>query len=164
MAKGRERSAKWYFDNEKEVMLELGLEPTPGSGSSWVAKEDGQNDHIICQLKSTDKTSYRITQLDLEKLEYNASVVNKIPMFMVQFLNKDTRYALMALEDIPMVAEYINTGEVNMPLDGIDINLDGHKELKPKRRKPKVRSSINAKKEYLEEKQKEWEEKKYGRS
>ena len=48
------RSFKFYRQNEAEVMKSLGLKPTKNSGSGWIEKEDGQNDYIICQLKSTD--------------------------------------------------------------------------------------------------------------
>lgn len=157
MAKGRERTQKWYLKNEEEVMNELGLKAASGSGNGWIEKEDGENDHVIAQLKSTDKESYRITQLDLEKLEYHAMVSNKIPLFIIQFLNKDSRYALMAIEDIPKVAEYIKTGEVIK---------DDHEpliipDIKPKKKQPKIKSSSDAREEFNRQKKKEWEERKY---
>lgn len=161
MAKGRERSVKFYFKNEKEVMLDLGLTPTEGSGSGWVNKEDGENDYVLAQLKSTDKESYKLKQFDLERLEYNASVSNKIPLFVIQFLNKDTRYALMAIDDIPKVAEYIKTGEVikhsEVPL------LDPEEEVKPKVKKPKIQSSGKSRDKFYQQKEQAWEEKKWKR-
>ena len=48
------RTGKFYFRNEKEVLKSLGLTPTPQSGAGWVAKEDGENEIILAQLKSTD--------------------------------------------------------------------------------------------------------------
>lgn len=161
MAKGRERSGKWYFKNENEVMREIGLKPAAGSGNGWVDKEDGQNDYVICQLKSTDKASYKINQLDLEKLEYNAMIANKIPMFMLQFLNKDTRYVMVAIEDVPNLAEYIKTGEVNIN-KGIDFGIDegNLEELKPIKKK-KIGSSLSARKKFFEEKEIQFEQRKW---
>lgn len=167
MAKGRERSVKFYFQNEAEVMRELGLEPTKGSGSSWVEKEDGQNDHIIAQLKSTDKQSYKLNKLDLEKLEYNASVARKIPMFIVQFLSDDSRYALVNIDDIPDIAKYIEFGEVEKPDDNFINMVDDHSDLETiapvekKKTKQKVKSSASARKKFFKEKEAAWEKKKW---
>ena len=159
MAKGRQRSTKWYFQNEKEVIQELGLTPTKGSGSNWVEKEDGENDHVLAQLKSTDHRSYKLNQLDLEKLEYHASVSNKIPMFVIQFLNNDSRYALVQIEDIPLLAEYIKTGEIQHSVQAPIIDLE--KPKKPKQSKPKVVSSKSARDKFYKEKQQAFEERKY---
>ena len=63
------RSGKFYRKNEKEVMESLGLKPTYNSGSGWVEKEDGQNEDVICQLKSTDAQSIKINQKDIRILE-----------------------------------------------------------------------------------------------
>ena len=81
------RSTKFYRKNEQEVMEALGLRATKNSGSGWIEKEDGQNDYLICQLKSTDAQSIRINQKDIRILESNANVAHKIPIFAIQFLN-----------------------------------------------------------------------------
>lgn len=161
MVKGRERTTKFYFKNEKEVMQELGLVPTKGSGSSWLEKEDGSNDYVIAQLKSTDKASYKLNQLDLEKLEYNAAVSSKVPMFVIQFLNNDSRYALMAIEDIPKIAQYINTGYIEeadrMPMMDLE-------DVKPKRKKkPKIVNSKSARDQFFTEKQDAWENRRFNK-
>lgn len=83
------RSTKFYRKNEFEVMKRLGLEPTKNSGAGWVEKCDGQNKLFICELKSTDKESYTLKQKTLQELEYHACVSHKIPVFALQFLNKD---------------------------------------------------------------------------
>lgn len=166
MTKGRKRTQKWYLKNEEEVMRELGLTPTKGSGSGWVEKEDGYNDHILCQLKSTDKESYRIKQLDIEKLEYNAIVSRKTPVFIIQFLNKDTRYALMAIEDIPTIAEYMKTGktrkDTDSPIvfveDGTTLDEVGVKRVE--RHEMKVKSSSKAREAFYKAKAEEWEQRK----
>jgi hypothetical protein len=158
VVKGRERSQKFYFRNEEEVMKDLGLKPAKGSGAGWVEKEDGENDYVMAQLKSTDKQSYKLSQLDIEKLEYHAMVANKIPMFVLQFLNKDSRYALVAIEDIPKLAEYINTGEIKNLDENPTINIP---DVKPKKPKKKIKSSKSAREQFFKEKEKAWEQRKY---
>lgn len=151
MAKGRERTTKFYFRNENEVMRELGLEPAKGSGSGWIDKEDGSNDFLIAQLKSTDKQQYTVKQLDIKKLEYHAQVSNKTPLFIIQFLNNDTRYAMMAIEDIPKVNEYLNTGEISNTPSEVSELIKGIAEKpdkKPRKKKPKVVSDAAAREEY----------------
>lgn len=101
------RSGKWYRKNEADIMKRLGLEPTPNSGSGWVVKEDGQDENIICQLKSTDKESISIKKLDLDKLAYNASVAHKIPVFAIQFIRSDDIYIMIKPDDINDIARHI---------------------------------------------------------
>lgn len=107
------RSGKWYRRNEEEVMKSLGLEPTPNSGSGWIVKEDGQSEEVICQLKSTDANSIKVNKQDLDRLEYNAAVAHKIPVFAVQFINSGEVYLLVKPSNIQDVANYIQTGENN---------------------------------------------------
>lgn len=97
------RSGKWYRNNEKEVMEKLGLTPTPNSGSGWIVKEDGQSEDIICQLKSTDAGSIKINLQDIHKLQYNASVVHKVPVFAVQFIKTNEVFLLIRPEDLQEV-------------------------------------------------------------
>lgn len=123
------RSGKYYFKNEKQLMKELGLEPTKGSGSGWIEKEDGHNEFVIAQLKSTDASSFKISKLDLEKLEYNASVAKKLPVFIVEFLKDHSLYFLMNPLDIPEMAEYIKCGTTNINTNNCSIELsDGPSE------------------------------------
>lgn len=111
------RSTKFYRKNEAEVMESLGLKPTKNSGSGWVEKEDGQNDHVICQLKSTDAQSIKVNQSDIRILEKNAMVAHKIPVFAIQFLNTGEVWLMAKPEDFTSVAEYIETGTAPKPLD-----------------------------------------------
>lgn len=101
------RSGKWYRKNEQDVMHMLGLEPTPNSGSGWIVKEDGQNENIICQLKSTDKQSIGIKKIDLDKLKLNAMTAHKIPVFAVQFITSGEVYLMVKPEDIEDIARHV---------------------------------------------------------
>lgn len=102
------RSGKFYSKNEKETLSKLGLRPIPFSGAGWVEKEDGENENVLVQLKSTDASSYRVEMLDIKKLEYHASVSNKIPVFIIQFLKNDKMYALVNIEDLEELNEALN--------------------------------------------------------
>lgn len=104
------RSGKFYRKNEAEVMKSLGLDPTPNSGSGWIVKEDGQNENVICQLKSTDASSISVKKLDIDKLEYNAMVAKKLPVFALQFLQSGDVFLLVRPEHLQEVSEYIESG------------------------------------------------------
>ena len=173
------RSGKFYRKNEKEVMESLGLKATYNSGSGWIEKEDGQNDFIICQLKSTDAQSIKVNQKDIRILEHNASVAHKIPIFAIQFLNTGEVWLMAKPEDFTEVAEYINTGKVKTfikePADIlVDVDIFTNKVVKihdqnqdiiccvdekeidytlPK----KIKSSIQAREEYKKEQRKKYD-------
>ena len=106
------RSGKFYRKNEAEVMRALGLEPTKNSGSGWIEKEDGQNDYLICQLKSTDAQSIRVQQKDIRILEHNAAISHKIPIFAIQFLNTGEVWLMAKPIDFQAVSEYLDIGYI----------------------------------------------------
>lgn len=106
---GKKKTSKFYFKNEKELMRSLGLNPTPGSGNR-IIKEDGQNEKLIAQLKSTEADSITIKLNDLTTLLYNATVSHKIPIFINQFVNGPILISVR-LEDFKDVADYLQTGE-----------------------------------------------------
>lgn len=109
------RSGKFYRKNEAEVMKSLGLKPTKNSGSGWVEKEDGQNEFVICQLKSTDAQSVKVNQKDLRVLEVNAGVSHKYPVFAIQFLNTGEVWLMVRPEELTEVANYIKDGRTTKP-------------------------------------------------
>lgn len=94
------RTGKFYYKNEKEVLSRLGLAPAPQSGAGWIVKEDGENELVMVQLKSTDNSSYKLDMLDIKKLEYHAQVSNKVPIFLIQFLRQDKIYAVVDIANI----------------------------------------------------------------
>ena len=146
------RSTKFYRRNEAEVMQSLGLTPTKNSGAGWVEKSDGQSEHIICELKSTDAASYRITLDDLHTLEYNASVCHKIPVFAVQFLGTKEVYLLVKPEMLSEAAKYLETGEYITANEFVGVDLTEHEELKPKTIKS-IKSSSSAREQFNREKE-----------
>lgn len=116
------RTGRFYRKNEEEVMQRLGLTPTKNSGSGWIEKEDGQNDHFICQLKSTDKDSISIRQQDLHTLEYNAIVSHKMPVFAIQFLNTDEVWLMAKSTDFRTVASCLE-GSYEPEMHRFDVSV-----------------------------------------
>jgi hypothetical protein len=131
MSNNQPRSFKFYRKNEQEVMESLGLKPTKNSGSGWIEKEDGQNDYVICQLKSTDAQSIKVNQKDIRTLEKNAMIEHKIPMFVIQFLNTGEVWLMLKPEDLPDAAEYILTGSIKENrLEQLGIDLEASEDLR----------------------------------
>jgi len=144
------RSGRFYRKNEKEVMESLGLRPTINSGSTWLEKEDGTNDYLICQLKSTDAQSIRVQQKDIRMLEHNAAIEHKIPIFAIQFLNTGEVWLMAKPGDFQDVAEYLGTGKINNTGSMVFI-----KEADPETREPvyTIKSSYEARNSYNKERQ-----------
>ena len=143
------RSGKFYRKNEKEVMEMLGLRPTINSGSTWLEKEDGTNDYLICQLKSTDAQSIRVQQKDIRTLESNALVEHKIPIFAIQFLNTGEVWLMAKPGDFQDVSEYLGTGSVKNRNTGFEIEPDFDPETREKIYV--IKSSCNARDRYNKE-------------
>lgn len=108
------RAARYYGKNEAATMHDLGLLPVPRSGAGWVHKEDGENDFLLCQLKSTDKAEARIRRLDLDRLSYHAAVSHKLPLFAIQFLSDGKIYFVVEKDKLQDVAKAL-TGKSAQP-------------------------------------------------
>lgn len=109
----QKRSTKWYRKNEAEVMHRLGLKPTRNSGAGWIEKCDGENEHFLCELKSTDHESFSIKQSVLHVLEHHALESHKIPLFAFQFINRDEVWVAIKEEDIQAYRELIERDVLN---------------------------------------------------
>lgn len=94
------RSTKFYRKNESEVMKRIGFKPTRNSGATWIEKCDGQSGHCICELKSTDNSSFTVKQEYLHTLEAHAIETHKLPVFAFQFLNTDEVWLSIKESDI----------------------------------------------------------------
>lgn len=148
------RSGKWYRNNEKDVMKMLGLTPTPNSGSGWIIKEDGQSEDVICQLKSTDAGSIKISLQDIHKLQYNASVVHKVPVFAVQFIKTNEVFLLISPKDLQeayeglLGSDHINTKVMDKSSQESLLELQDSTPVKPIK---VIKSSNSARQEMREE-------------
>lgn len=159
MSNNQPRSFKFYRKNEQEVMESLGLKPTKNSGSGWIEKEDGQNDYVICQLKSTDAQSIKVNQKDIRTLEKNARIEHKIPMFAVQFLNTGEVWLMLKPEDLQDASEYILTGSIKESrLDHLGIDLEASEDLRAISHKS-IKSSCSSRERFHEQQSKKYNKK-----
>lgn len=141
------RTGKFYRKNEAEIMEMLGLNPTPNSGSGWIVKEDGQNENVICQLKSTDANSIKIDKNDIDTLNYNAFVCHKLPVFAIQFLKSGELYLVLKPEDLPEIVKYINCGVIEKKEEIISNTIETKVKTK------KINTSKNARQDFWKEKE-----------
>ena len=161
------RSGKFYSQNEKRTLKALGLTPAPASGAGWVAKEDGENETLMVQLKSTDSLSYRLSRLDMKKLEFHADVSHKVPVFLVQFLKDDRLYAIVDVNNIDDLFYGLkgikpNTTSVDIEAIREDIASTTTKERKEKinkkekreRETPIIKTSKSSRDSFFEEQEK----------
>lgn len=138
------RSGKFYSRNEKETLLSLGLKPAPMSGAGWIVKEDGENEVVMVQLKSTDSSSYRLDLLDMKKLEYHADVSKKLPVFLIQFLKTDKIYAVVDINSLDELGKAFKTGKV-----GKKIVIEDNEEMEVKRKV--IKSSKKSREKFFKE-------------
>ena len=149
----KKRSTKFYRKNEEEVMTTLGLKPTKNSGSGWIEKEDGQNDYVICQLKSTDAQSIKVNQKDIRILERNAAIEHKLPIFAIQFLNTGEVWLMAKPEDFTSISEYIETGKTSTSTFDIDLSQCEEMVVSEKRT---INSAANARKQFYEQREQQF--------
>lgn len=142
------RSGKFYRKNEAEVMRDLGLKPTINSGSGPIEKEDGQSEHLICQLKSTDAQSIRLHKKDFDTLLYNAAVAHKLPIFAIQFLQSNEVYLLMKPDMVQDIARYLETGEYKSAGEFLGLDI-GDSDMTTRRRV--IKSSASARESFKKE-------------
>lgn len=146
------RSGKFYYKNERETLEALGFKQVPGSGNGWIAKEDGESDNTLVQLKSTESASYTVSLLDLKKLEVHAETEHKFPLFLIQFLKQDKIYALVSIENLEDLNDMIKTGKVK------ERTVSVQESTTVKRKK--ISSSSSAIKSYRKEQESKWQKKK----
>lgn len=149
------RSGKDWFRNEAEVMSILGLEQVPGSGSSWVAREDGENDHVLCQLKSTDAQSIRVQLQDIHELQVHALTSHKLPVFAIQFRDSNEVFLLVSPIQLQEVAEYLDDPR-KQPMKKVEVLGDGLGEWEPPE---PVGSAKKARERFQRENDKKFEKK-----
>ena len=150
MNRKNRRTGKFYSKNEKEIMNRYGLKATPMSGAGWIAKEDGYNDYVLAQLKSTDANSYKLLLDDIDKLEYHAIVENKIPLFIIEFLQRDEVYFVFKPNDLVKLSKYLELVEYKETKILNELNEKKEKELNNNKRK-KIESSNKARKRFYKE-------------
>lgn len=151
----KRRHQKDWFENEKKVMQKLGLRPQAQSGAGW-RKEDGESDDVLCQLKSTDGQSMRIQRLDVEKLIYHADCVNKIPVFVIQFMNGPVLVCVPP-DEIGNISDYLNKGLFEKNTSSFVVTLSDEDDVE---NEPAIESSSKSIQEILNDaRELNWQEK-----
>lgn len=153
------RPGSFYRRNESRVMRAMGLVPTKGSGAGWIEKEDGQSEDLIAQLKSTDAESISVRLLDLHKLENNAIIAHKLPVFVIQFLKSEDVYMLVKPEYFSEVAGILEqTGVTRKASERIEPVIDVESEkIEPQ---AKIASGGKSRQKFWEKEQEKWQSKK----
>ena len=133
-------------------MESLGMKQVKGSGNQWSSsREDGENEYLLCQLKSTDAQSIRIQQVDIRKLEEHAQISHRTPIFAIQFLNTGEVWLMAKPEDVPFVAEYIKTGKTEKRENVIEV-----KDVKQKKKRM-IASSSDAREQFEQERKSKYD-------
>lgn len=151
----KKRRGKEYYKNEARVMELLGMKQVPGSGNGWISKEDGENEEVLAQLKSTDKNSITVDHLEIEKLLYHAAVCKKLPAFIIQFLKSDDIFLLIKPVDLVGIVKFLETGVYE---DDSNIDVPIASDLEAQGSPKKMIKSGNRGK-YWNKRQKEYEKK-----
>lgn len=156
------RSTKFYRKNEEEVMKRLGFRPTKNSGAGWIEKEDGENKHALCQLKSTDAQSISIKQCDLRTLENHAYISHKVPVFALQFLNTGETWLMINEDEFKEYMQFKERKELEKHLS--PLIEEKYKETIDKQNSQEYNNSVEkakhnseARRRYMEQRQKERE-------
>lgn len=84
---------------ERGLAKELGGSVNAGSGNGWVRKGDVRSDKELWECKITSAKSYSLKQADLEKLNNQALLDGRIPIFLVEFLKQGEAYVILSKED-----------------------------------------------------------------
>jgi hypothetical protein len=85
------RSKKEWNKREKKVMSNIKVKRQPMSGANWLFKEDGESEDFLVQLKSTEKGSITVQLQDVLTLFEHAFTSKKIPLFLLDFIDKETK-------------------------------------------------------------------------
>lgn len=100
---------KWRR-HERETMRALGLRPTALSGAGWIEKEDGENEHLLAQLKSTEGKQIAVRKIDLDDLAHHARVARKLPIFVLSWPGEEP-WIMARASQLKKVSKYVAEAE-----------------------------------------------------
>jgi len=123
-------------------MLSLGLSPTKNSGAGWIEKEDGYNENVLAQLKSTHNNSINIHLDDVDILNYHAGVEGKEPVFIIDFIDKRRKFFVIECDKLENVFNGLMT---TLPKNTSDFVLPNFKNDEGFQQNNIIQSSEEAK-------------------
>lgn len=83
--------------HEKRLAKVIGGDRVAGSGSFWSRKGDVRSDKYLIEHKYTSKKSYGLKAEDLQKLEKEAIMVGREPLFCISLGGKN--YVIQTEDD-----------------------------------------------------------------
>lgn len=92
---------------ERKAAATYGGKVTPGSGNQWFKKADVQTSQMIIECKATMKNSYTIKADDLAKLNTQAVLEDKLPVFEIQFTDRNVTYVVIEQDEFLNLAKNI---------------------------------------------------------
>lgn len=90
-------SLKKSQKQERDGAAKYGGSVRPGSGNKWFAKGDVKTPNNLIEYKYTDNKSFSIKLAELEKIEREALLEDRVPLFGVSFSGKS--YVLLTEDD-----------------------------------------------------------------
>lgn len=85
-----------------------------GSGNGWVRKGDVRSDKELWECKITSAKSFSLKQADLAKLNTQALMDGRIPIFLIEFMKQGDSFVILSKDDyLEMRAAYFGNETEN---------------------------------------------------
>lgn len=84
---------------ERGLAKELGGSVNAGSGNGWVRKGDVRSDKELWELKITSAKSYSLKHAELDKLNNQALMDGRIPIFLIEFMQQGDSFVVLSKDD-----------------------------------------------------------------
>lgn len=93
--------------HEKRLEKAIGGSRTAASGAFWSRKGDVRSERFLVEHKYTAAKSFSIKSSELNKIETEALLVGRVPVFAFSLLNKN--YVILLEEDFIELADIRDT-------------------------------------------------------
>lgn len=93
--------------HEKRLEKVLGGSRTAASGAFWSRKGDVRSDRFLAEHKYTAAKSFSLKTSELQKVETEALLVGRVPIFCISLGNKD--YVVLLEDDFVELADLGDT-------------------------------------------------------
>lgn len=84
---------------ERTLAKQLQGSVNAGSGNGWVRKGDVRSDTELWECKVTSAKSYSLKQADLEKLNNQALLDGRMPVFLIEFMKTGDSFVVLSKDD-----------------------------------------------------------------
>lgn len=92
---------------ERALAKQLQGSVNAGSGNGWVRKGDVRSDKELWECKITSAKSYSLKRADLNKLNEQALMDGRIPIFLIEFMQEGESFVVLSKDDyLEMRAAY----------------------------------------------------------